>query len=222
MSFVFKAFTKSRRKKNKGRLTKISEVTTTIGGEDNHHHTTSKLSSSTLVDDHPKQQGYRRNNLLTVSQTDEEDDDRTHPMNEQSPSHCSGASNTTTTAASFSGIPLTPPVSSIKGSSNKSSRGLSSSTTIEPSRRSLFKSLRRKSEVDHQSVVVSHNNTTVMGTPDTVATASSLSSPARTTGQLARKNNSNNKVIQVHRRYGEGSKINFLKFTCQQNRYEES
>jgi tetratricopeptide (TPR) repeat protein len=161
MSFVFKAFTKSRRKKNTGgRLTGISEVTTTTTtiGQDTY---ASKLPSSSLVVDDPKQGKYSRShNLLTVSQTDEEDDDRTHPMNEQSPSHCSGASTTTTTTTS---IPLTPPVSSIKGGKS-SSRGLCATSTAEPSRRGLFKSLRRKSEVD------------VMGTPDTVATSSSSSS----------------------------------------------
>jgi hypothetical protein len=136
MSFMFRAFSKSRRKKNKDRHSSSSAGNIAISKS--HSSEDSELSSS--FDRYNDNKHKRPQRVLVGSQTDEDDDDRTHPLNEQSPSHCSNASSTPS-----------PPLEDRKALHKSHPSGpsaplpASTSTYSDPSKRHLFQSLRRKS-----------------------------------------------------------------------------
>jgi tetratricopeptide (TPR) repeat protein len=163
MSFVFRAFTKSRRKKNKVRSSAAEE--SIVSGISSRPSEDSDFSALHDVYKNVK----RPQRVMVGSQTDEEDDDRTHPLNEQSPSHCS---NTSSSAASHpTAAPQTPHNNSKHG---RRTVGTLYSTAIstEPSKRHLFKSLRRKSDPNNSQA---QHTTPLQQTPETTTTSSQAS-----------------------------------------------
>jgi tetratricopeptide (TPR) repeat protein len=161
MSFVFRAFTKNRRRNTKDRLSSsnyggsLADISKTRSSEDSEVSPNYDLYKQQQPQQQPQQK--RPQQFIVGSQTDDDDDDRTHPMNEQSPSHCSNASSTPSWALerrpslhkSPSGC-IAPPVATPP-------------TSSDPSKRHLFQSLRRK--LHPKSI----QQSTSLPTPETVA-----------------------------------------------------
>ncbi|KAG7356732.1 expressed tetratricopeptide repeat protein [Nitzschia inconspicua] len=169
MSFVFRAFNKNRRRKAKDCHFPPDYVGSIAGVSKSHSSEDSGLSSSNDFHKHHQQQKQKRPQRVVVgSQTDDDDDDRTHPMNEQSPSHCSNATSSSTPSPTLDqskpwqksdGESLAPPVAN--------------HTSGDPSKRHLFPSLRRKS-IPKNTII---QQSTSLQTPETVAVSTSSCTP---------------------------------------------
>jgi tetratricopeptide (TPR) repeat protein len=156
MSFVFRAFTKSRRKKNKGHSAYGASVTSVDTLKEDGEALSNTFQNTALSKRNRPQH-------IVASQTDEEDDDKTHPMNEQSPSHCSGISSVASNTPATTVLHGKPTKQRLDSHANKSSG------SVDPSKRHLFRSLRRKPDLD-----TIHQGTK---TPDTSAASSTAATP---------------------------------------------
>jgi tetratricopeptide (TPR) repeat protein len=87
MSFVFRTFNKSRRKKDSKVNPSTSPSSGVVHGISGIGLSTFRQDSSTVQ----QKKKSREQQLLASQHTDDDDDDRTHPLNELSPSHCSSS-----------------------------------------------------------------------------------------------------------------------------------
>jgi tetratricopeptide (TPR) repeat protein len=154
---------------------------------------------SPSFDTHANKSNYPQQ-VLIGSQTDDDDDDRTYPLNEMSPSHCSNTSS----AAS----PAIVERKASHRSDRNTSLNLAATPAVprDPSKRNLFKSLRRKSNPKNiqQSTTVVTNQTpeTVASTTDNInnniPTAPILHSSELHRSRLNVKGGIQNRCADIH------------------------
>jgi tetratricopeptide (TPR) repeat protein len=207
MSFVFRKFAKSRRKNDKVNPSSsqrgVSNIVPGIAGIG-----PSSLSSSLTCQESSRMQKRNRVRQQMVPQTDDDNDDKTHPLNEQSPSHCSST-------VSMTGAQQGP----LHRATNSDSTNAGPATTLstpDSTRRTGFKVMRRKPD---------STPNTAASTPPSLShksVASNLSQDTRAS-VVAVKRGRQNQFSEIYAPPSRvARKLNFQELQQQQQQQEQS